>query len=534
MQYTQQQYKEAIDKAIAAGDRQSAEELAEMAAEIYGPYREEQFPSLAGAAARETLGREMAEFSPEVQRRFARVAGEEPSVAESVFRAPELAAIGVSQAARVGGATLSSYIGGLLPESVKAGARDLFNQLQETDAFKVAANAASKGYEFYKDWSLKNPAEAERFETAIDVGALFRPRPDIPVQEFGLPSRVVDKAKQASVEAARADKVKGTTKLIEPEVIPGDAIYEETGLLRRSQWQPNQRDQRVIETLADIEEVNPKRSYFYNYRVVQKDIEKSAKSVDNMILSQNKPIDTGLLKDDLLGAINGFKEDPIFRLATPDAQKIAANLGEIAYELVEKHGTDLNGVLRARREFDLALRRASSTVLDPESASGRALAAKAIRNVLNETLKKNTTGDRLSELLDRQHNSFVALDAMANKRAKEGRNGIARIFDRVKDVADLPSTPLALTATATAATAALGGAARAAGVAVTGLGVYGAYLAMKPKQRLKAYAELLSGLDKAVRTTTDANLLRQFEADRILLVDLIDQTREEVKEDTDD
>ena len=345
---------------------------------------------------------------------------------------------------------------------------------------------------------------------------------------------MVDRAKQASVEAIRADKIKGATKLVEPEVIPGDAVYEEVGILRRSQWQPNERDQRVIETLADIEEVKPNRSYFYNYRAVQKDIEKSAKSVDNMILSQNKPIDTSLLKEDLLGAINGFKEDPIFRLATPDAQKIAANLGEIAYELVEKHGTDLNGVLRARREFDLALRRASSTVLDAESASGRALAAKAIRNVLNETLKKNTTGDKLSELLDRQHNSFLALDAMANKRARSGRNGVARIFDRVKDVADLPSTPLALTATATAATGALGGAAQAVGVATAGLGVYGAYLAMKPKARLKAYAELLSGLDKAVKTTTDANLLRQFEADRILLVDLIDQTRDEVKEDTDD
>ena len=65
----------------------------------------------------------MEEFSPEIQRRFARVAGEDPSVAETVFRAPELAAIGVSQAARAGGATLGSYIGGLLPESVKAGAK---------------------------------------------------------------------------------------------------------------------------------------------------------------------------------------------------------------------------------------------------------------------------------------------------------------------------------------------------------------------------------------------------------------------------
>ena len=123
---------------------------------------------------------------------------------------------------------------------------------------------------------------------------------------------------------------------------------------------------------------------------------------------------------------------------------------------------------------------------------------------------------------------------MANKRAKEASNSLSRLFDRVKDVADLPSTPLALTATATAATAALGGAAKAAGVGTAGLGVYGAYLAMKPKRRLKAYAELLSGVDKAMRNITDVNVLKQFEADRILLVDLIDQTREEVKEDTDD
>jgi len=57
MQYTQQQYKEAIDKAIAAGDRQSAEELAEIAAEIYGPYKQPRPMFAPEMAARETLGR---------------------------------------------------------------------------------------------------------------------------------------------------------------------------------------------------------------------------------------------------------------------------------------------------------------------------------------------------------------------------------------------------------------------------------------------------------------------------------------------
>lgn len=535
MQYTQQQYKAAIDAALAAGDRQSAEELAEQAAELYGPLQQPQQPQqpfgpgIGLQQATQTLQEEGQQFVPEVQRRFERITGEDPSIAEQVYRAPEAAAIGVSQAARAGGAALSSYIGGLLPQSVKEGAQELFAEIQGTDAFKAAANAASKGYEFYQDFAAKNPAIAERFETSVDVGALFSPRPDMP--DVGLPQSVVRGAQRDAREAIRADRITGTTKLIEPEVLPGDAVAEEVGVLRRREWQPNARDQGVIEALADIKEVNPKRSYTYNYRVVQKDIAKSAEAVDNMVVAQNKAINTDVLTEDLLGAINEFKQDPVFRLATGDAQKIAAELGEIALELVEKHGTDLNGVLKARREFDSALRRASSTVLDAESASGRALAAKAIRNVLNNTLKTNTRGEKLHNLLDRQHNGFLALDAMANKRAKELGNMLARSFDRVKDVADLPSTPLALTATTSAGVAALGGAGAALGTAGAGLGLYGFYLTMKPKRRLKAYAELLSGIDKAIRGTKDAYLLKQFEMDRALLVDLIDQTREETKED---
>ena len=273
MQYTQQQYKAAIDAALAAGDRQSAEELAEQAAELYGPLqqpRQAQQMFAPEMAARETLGREIERFGPEFERRFARVTGEAPSVAEQVFRAPEAAAIGVSQAARAGGAALSSYIGGLLPQSVKEGAQELFAQVQNTEAFKTAASAASKGYEFYQDFAAKNPAIAERFETSIDLGALFSPRPDMP--DVSLPESVVRGAQREAREAIRADRIKGTTKLIEPEVLPGDAVAEEVGPLRRREWQPNARDQGVIETLADIKEVNPKRSYPYNYRVVQNDI----------------------------------------------------------------------------------------------------------------------------------------------------------------------------------------------------------------------------------------------------------------------
>jgi hypothetical protein len=77
MQYTQQQYKVAIDAALAAGDRQSAEELAAQAAELYGPLQQPQQPQqpfgpgIGLQQASQTLQEEAQQFVPEVQRRFA-------------------------------------------------------------------------------------------------------------------------------------------------------------------------------------------------------------------------------------------------------------------------------------------------------------------------------------------------------------------------------------------------------------------------------------------------------------------------------
>ena len=520
MEYTQQQYKDAIDKALAAGDRKSAEELAERAAQLYGSYRAAQLtPS-------QVMSREIREFAPEVERRFSRIAGQDPSVIEEIYRVPEKAMIGVSQAARGAGSVVASYIGSLLPESVKEGAENFFNEIRDTEAFKTAADAASRGFEYYSDWAKKNPAMAERFETSIDIGTLFGPRPDL--------KGIVNKAQALAGKAALQDKKKGVSKLIEPEVFGSGDIVDEKGLLRSQEWQPKSKDLEIIETLADIETINPNRSYTYNYRSLQKDIDSSKTKVDNMIASQNKPIEKSQLQSKMLDAIINFKEDPVFSLATGDAQKIASNLGETALKLVEKHGSDLKGILAARREFDTTLSKASADILGADSASGRALAAKSIRTVLNNALKDNTVGDNLHNLLNRQHNAFLAMDAMSNKRAKELSNSMKRLTDGVRDMADLPKSPLALAATGTAAVGILGGAGAAAGTLAAGVGAYSAYQAMKPKNSLKALTALLSAVDKTIGKTTDPKpssaALKQLRLDRLVLIDYIDQKREEAKE----
>jgi hypothetical protein len=46
--------------------------------------------------------------------------------------------------------------------------------------FRLAAQAASLGDAGYQAFKERMPAAAERFESAVDVGLLFSPRPDIP------------------------------------------------------------------------------------------------------------------------------------------------------------------------------------------------------------------------------------------------------------------------------------------------------------------------------------------------------------------
>ena len=149
MQITQQQYQQAIKSALAAGDQAAAQELAQAAADLYGapttttpPVSDMFGPEM---AARETLREELEQFGPEVSRRAQNVMGDDPSLLRQLYQAPELALIGGSQAARAGGATLATYISSWIPNAVKEGAEAAYDKIKDTEAFRLAAQAASLG-----------------------------------------------------------------------------------------------------------------------------------------------------------------------------------------------------------------------------------------------------------------------------------------------------------------------------------------------------------------------------------------------------
>lgn len=522
MQITQQQYQQAIKSALAAGDQAAAQELAQAAASLYGPPTTTTTPALRGfepeMAARETLRGELEQFGPEVSRRAQNVMGDDPSLLRQLYQAPELALIGGSQAARAGGATLATYISSWIPNSIKEGAEAAYDRIKDTDAFRLAAQAASLGDAGYQAFKERMPAAAERFESAVDVGLLFSPRPDIPRLDIAKRG-----AQKEATRRVRENKKDGVTLLLEPVTPEMRDVFEEKGVLRTKTWEPNEFDNLVIDTVTNMKGVKPKRSYTYNYRQVQKEVETAKQTTDKIITAQNKAINSDKFLKDMQGAVNEVLKDDIVRIATGDIQKQLTELSEIVLESVQTRGSDLVGVLEVRRKFDDLINNFDGT------PSAKSIAARKIRGVLNDTLKDNTRGDQLHNLLTKQFHGITAMEDMLPKRNAESRDFISRAVRNLKSVDLLPNTVLALGATGTAGLGALGGAVPAAGAAVLGATVYTGVQAMKARNRARIYSSMLSAIDKAI-PLTKGTALKELEMDRLLLVDLIDETREEIKE----
>lgn len=469
-------------------------------------------------AARETLKQEIEQFGPEVSRRAQNVMGDDPSLLRQLYQAPELALIGGSQAARAGGATLSTYINSWIPNSVKEGAEAAYERAKDTDTFRLAAQAASLGYDGYQAFKERLPGMAERFESSVDVGLLFSPRPDLPK----IPE-MKRGAQEKSQRLVRENKRNDVKILLEPVTPEMRDVFEEKGVLRTATWEPQEFDNLVIDTVTNMKGVKPNRSYWYNYRQIQKEVDAAKQTTDKIITAQNKAIDSDKFLKDMQGAIEEVLSDDLLRIASGDIQKQLAELSEIVLESTKSRGSDLVGVLEVRRKFDDLINDFSGT------PKARSIAARKIRGVLNDTLKDNTRGDQLHNLLTKQFHGITAMEDILPKRNASGRNAFSRTVRALKAVDLLPNTVLALGATGTIGLGALGGAAPATVAGVIGTAVYTGVQALKPRNKARIYSSMLSAIDKAI-PLTKGTALKELEMDRMLMVDLIDQTREEIKE----
>lgn len=434
----------------------------------------------------------------------------------------------ISQVARTGGELTVEALAPLIPNFIRKFAGDSWEYLSNTETGQEALLAISSGYESWKNWSEANPKLAaeitESLGTTLDLGALFSPRPDL--------DDLAKRIRAAGIQTDIDKKKEALTSLLEPETFTAQDRVELRGPLGESVWVPSEFDQTMIDAVQTIPNIKPYGSVRKNFTIMQDHVSDQADKLTNYVKSQNKKIDFDDINEEFYATAKDFMDSDVFALASKSAQKAFNNYVTLAQKIIKEEGTDLNGILKARRRFDDAVHRAGQTV-DADVATYQAEAAKLVRGVLNDFLKSNTKGDEVHHLLDQQFRTLTAMDRLVNKRNREGRNAIARITQTIKDEASivLPKTVLSIVATT--------GAVMAPSVAVPLIGgAIGTAFSTQIKRHgksavLKAYANLLSATDKAIKAVSDPTKLEALELDRLILIDVINDIRnyEEPKED---
>jgi hypothetical protein len=520
---TREQLIEGLNKAVDAEDIKAANEIAALlesmdkAAEpppaptetyvegVQRRYDESDFSGITSS------------FMPEVTRR-ANITGD----------VTDLPATALSQAGRTGGELVMEAGGVVLPDVAREFASETFDGLMQTGYGQAAGQALSMGYEAYMRWRSENPAVAEKFETNVDVVSLLSPRPDL----INLDAKA-QVAKEAGESASQAKKRTALEGLVEPETKgPRDRTEASIPVLNVEKWVPDDFSQQILTALLNTPGIKPFGTVHTNFRAIQNALNAEKGRLDNYIKSQNRKIDVVELDDEFVNAFEVFQDSDVYQLASKSARKQFAEYMKLARKIINEEGSDLESVLRARRRFDEAIHNSGKT-LDADVATYQAEAAKLVRGVLNNYLKRNTSGDDVHNLLDLQFKQLVALDRMVPKRNNEATNSIGRLKQRFTEATGvvIPATVGTVLATGSAVV----GAPVVGAVALGGTGyVVARQVARHGKKAvLQTYGFALSVLDRAIKNTNDPARLEMLELDRQVFVSLLEETRatEETQED---
>lgn len=453
------------------------------------------------------------EFFPEFTRRLGRTQeGEGKDISE-------VPATAISQAARTGGELIMEAGGVVLPDVVRKYAKKGFEGFMETGYGQAAGTALSMGVEAYSEWAKENPGRAEEFESVVDVVGVLSPRPDL----IDLDAKAkATKKKKESVSAAKDREA--LTGLVRPEKLTTQDKTEKSGLLNTEEWVPNAFEQSLIEALRNTPGIKPYGTVHENFRVIQGALDAEKAQLDGFIKAQNRSIDIEDLNIEFDDALTVFQEGDVYKLATKPAKKQFDTYVELAREIINSEGADLESVLNARRRFDAAVHAAGQT-LDADVATYQAEAAKLVRGVLNDYLKRNTSGEVVHQLLDTQFKQLVSLDRMVNKRNSEGKNAISRFKQRLTGGTGITMPATVLSVMATLGTIADPKLALGLGAAAGGT-IVGQQIKRHGKSAvLQTYGFMLSATDRMIKNTNDPLRLQALELDRQVYVSLLEDAR---------
>ena len=271
MAYTQAQLEQGIKNAIAAGDNQSANEIADLL-DAQFPDRQPLAPVTDITPQPESTLLERA--GEVIQRRGAGI--EETLARPLAFGLPQEGALGVGEklvrtlgdvaggVGEIAGDAIMTGISYLTPDLAKEAVDDAFNYVSQTEAGKEGLRLATLSADKYKGWADANPDDAKLLESYFNIGAFLTPATKIKAPVLDVAETLEDtggnlvKSGRSKIRGEERDII---TAMLEPDAkhLTGED-FEVSEITQKITYNPQSPyTQETIDIVTDSGIVKPDR-----------------------------------------------------------------------------------------------------------------------------------------------------------------------------------------------------------------------------------------------------------------------------------
>lgn len=543
MSYTQAQLEQGIKNAIAAGDNQSANEIADLLNAQF-PDRQPLAPVTEITPQPESTLLERA--GEVVQRRGAGI--EETLSRPLALGLPQEGALGVGDklvrtlgdvaggVGEIAGDAIMTGISYLTPDLAKEAVDDAFNYVAQTEAGKEGLRLASLSADKYKAWADANPDDAKLLESYFNIAALIAPPTKIKAPILDVAETLEDTGGNL-IKNGRS-KIRGEereliTAMLEPDAkhLTGED-FDVTEITQKITYNPQSPyTQETIDIVTDSGVVNPKKTYTYN----SKKLGEAAKRERNILEARLAREDVILNKANVLREVEikaqQFLDEAQRTIGDETKLKQVNSIFGEAVRQIQNSDGSLLGLLEARRGVDKFTRSYDGKV-DFTTQNSLATASRAVRNAMNEILERESKNTEVARSLRKQAAFLDAARIVNKKISRDGRHAVTRLGKAIGNY--LPRTPLALAATAStgAGFLATGWPLLASGLAATL--IYGGGKAALSGQSRELLGKIIADTGTAIKKAEKMGHLdavEQMKADRLVLVSLLNESPTEEPED---
>ena len=437
----------------------------------------------------------------------------------------------------IAGDALMTGAAAMTPDFILEGVGNAFKAIAETDAGREGMKAAIQGIESYNNWAKDNPDNAKYLESWFNIGAITTQATPIKgivsdagasLQETGA---AITKGGLKSIQGTKNELV---TAMLEPTNtarIPTEDLKSK-GFFDTITYDPDAgytRDN--IDIIAEIPEVNPKKTYTYNSNVIEKARQAEQKKLESILGRTPVVVESDVVTQELGKRAGALLSSPEFKTMDATLQKKTEVIFKEAVRRIQSGDGSLLDLLQARRDVDAFIGR-QKLGLDRNQASTLDLARKAVNGSLNDIIAELSDNVVVKQSLRKQSAMISALDIVNSKRAEDGRTVIARFKQNYG--AYIPQTLAARAATATFAAGAIAQSwPIMTAAAVSGLAFAGGKAVFTPEAKV-LLGSMVKGAGDAIKAAEKAGALdvvEQMKADRLVLISLLNETPVENPED---